>query len=195
MVIGLTGRSCAGKDEVASIFIEKGFLVIDEDKLGHEALFANIGRIGEVFPSAVKDGAVDRKVLGRIVFSDPQNLLKLESISHPWMRAETERLVSEGLAAGRIVVINAAILVRLGLVDLCDEVVFVDAPFAIRARRARLRDGIDEASFASREKNQKDIYPDFETFGKKIVKIINDHEKKQLYRQVEDYCGSIINRG
>lgn len=195
MVIGLTGRSCAGKDEVASIFKKKGFFVIDEDGLGHEALDANIGRIGEAFPDAVKDGKVDRKVLGRIVFSNPGGLEKLESISHPWMRMETGRLVRKALSEGRVVVINAAILARLGLVELCDEVVFVDAPFEIRARRAALRDGVDEAAFAKREENQQDIYPDFETFGKKIVKIINDHEKKQLYRQVEDYCGSIIDRG
>ncbi len=195
MVIGLTGRSCAGKDEVASIFRQKGFYVIDEDHLGHVALDANLSKIHSSFPSAVVNGKVDRKILGKLVFSDPSNLARLEQISHPWMKEETSRLVKEGLERGEVVVINAAILVRLDLVSLCDEIVFVDAPFEIRARRAAIRDGIDEASFAKREANQKDIYPDFETFGKKIVKIINDHEKKQLYRQVEDYCGSIINRG
>ena len=79
MIIGLTGKSCAGKDEVASILSSFGYYVIDEDKLGHEALRANRDSlISEFGEGILSDGEVDRKKLGSIVFSDPMKLKKLE---------------------------------------------------------------------------------------------------------------------
>ena len=123
MIIGLTGKSCAGKDEVASILSSFGYYVIDEDKLGHEALRANRDSlISEFGEGILSDGEVDRKKLGSIVFSDPMKLKKLEAISHPWMINETKRLAREAEKKGLFVVINAAILVRLSLDKISDAI-------------------------------------------------------------------------
>ena len=92
MIIGLTGKSCSGKDYVARLFGEE-FVVIDEDNLGHVALDNNREKLVAAFgDSIITDGKVDRKKLGPIVFSDKEKLEKLNSISHPWMVAETLRL-------------------------------------------------------------------------------------------------------
>lgn len=196
MVIGLTGKSCAGKDEVASILSSLGFYVIDEDRLGHEALDANrealIATFGDVI---LTNGSVDRKKLGPLVFSDKDKLRLLEAISHPWMVSETVRRAKEAEAKGLNVVINAAILKRLGLDSISDEILFVDAPFAIRAKRAEARNGTKIEDFEKRERNQEDIVSIFETFGGKIVKVINDGDKPTLYRQVKEYCDTILSRG
>ena len=196
MVIGLTGKSCAGKDEVASILSSLGFYVIDEDRLGHEALDANREALIATFGDAIlTNGSVDRKKLGPLVFSDKDKLRLLEAISHPWMVSETVRRAKEAEAKGLNVVINAAILKRLGLDSISDEILFVDAPFAIRAKRAEARNGTKIEDFEKRERNQEDIVSIFETFGGKIVKVINDGDKITLYRQVKEYCDTILSRG
>ena len=196
MVIGLTGKSCAGKDEVASILSSFGFFVIDEDKLGHEALFANKDKLVSVFgENILTDGKVDRKKLGAIVFSNKEMLSKLEGISHPCMVKETLRMAEDAKKRGQNVVINAAILKRLGLDKFSDEILFIDAPFPIRARRAEFRNGTKIEDFRKREENQEDISSTFETFGSRIVKIINDGDKATLCRQVKEYCDTILARG
>ena len=152
MIIGLTGKSCAGKDEVASILSSFGYYVIDEDKLGHEALRANRDSLISEFGEGILSyGEVDMKKLGSIVFSDPLKLKKLEAISHPWMINETKRLAREAEKKGLIVVINAAILARLSLDKISDAIIFVDAPFSIRAKRAELRNGTKIEDFRKRE--------------------------------------------
>ncbi len=196
MVIGLTGKSCAGKDEVAKILSSFGFYIIDEDKLGHVALKENKQKLVDAFSDIIlTDGEVDRKKLSKLVFSNKENLKKLESISHPWMIEETKRIAKEESKKGNIVVINAAILFRLGLDKISDEIVYVDAPLSLRAERAMLRNGTKKEDFLKREENQEDISYIFETFCGKIVKVINDKDKESLYRQVKDYCDTILARG
>ena len=78
---------------------------------------------------------------------------------------------------------------------ISDAIIFVDAPFSIRAKRAELRNGTKIEDFRKREENQEDIVSIFETFSGKIVKVINDGDKITLYRQVKDYCDTILARG
>ena len=87
MIIGLTGKICAGKDTLASMLPHDRFSVIDVDGLGHEALSENISAIRHAFGDSVikADGSVDRKVLGPMVFADKEKLETLNSITHPWM--------------------------------------------------------------------------------------------------------------
>jgi dephospho-CoA kinase len=83
-------------------------------------------------------GTVDRKELGRVVFSDPAALGALEAITHPWLAAEIRSQVAR---APGDVVINAALLHKQGLFRLCQVVVWVQAPLVTRILRARTRDG------------------------------------------------------
>jgi dephospho-CoA kinase len=85
-VILLGGGIGAGKSRVASVFAERGFEVIEADKVGHDVLRSNadaIAAVAAVWPETVGDGEVDRAVLARIVFADPDALATLESITHP----------------------------------------------------------------------------------------------------------------
>ena len=105
MIIGLTGKSCAGKDTVASMLPSDRFSVIDVDGLGHQALESNHEKLRAAFGDGIfrKDGTVDRKILGPIVFSDPEKLETLNSITHPWMVEEAIREAKENLAKGDLV--------------------------------------------------------------------------------------------
>ena len=191
MIIGLTGKSCSGKDTVASLLDER-FVVIDEDALGHRALENNVDRIREAFGDGViSNGAVDRKKLGSVVFSSPEKLAELNSISHPWMVAETLRMCREIEDEGKIAVINAAILEEMGFVKYCSEIIFVLSPYEKRLQRALRRDGVSEEGFRKRSESQKEIGATLFSCGKKVVTIINDKEKEELSRQVASYCASM----
>lgn len=194
MIIGLTGKSCSGKDYVAHLFGEE-FVVIDEDKLGHVALDNNREKLVAAFgDSIITDGKVDRKKLGPIVFSDKEKLEKLNSISHPWMVAETLRLCREAESEGKIAVINAAILEKMGFVPYCNEVVLVSSPYSERLKRAVMRDKITPEAFEKRDENQKDIGSTLSKGGVKVTNIINDSDKESLSRQVKEYCDSILGK-
>jgi dephospho-CoA kinase len=158
MVAGLTGKYCAGKDCVARLLQSRGFFVIDVDALGHDALRSEAARITGAFGRSVigRDGAVDRKSLGRIVFSDPRALATLESIVHPVMVRRVEDLIA-GVTGD--VVVNAAILHHMGLHRLCQAVVCVKAPFLLRLVRAMRRDGLPLRVAVSRILAQKGICP------------------------------------
>lgn len=192
MVVGVVGKSCSGKDEAVKFLVNEGFYEINVDKLGHEALMYKVDELVSSFGSTIlKDGEVDRKVLGPIVFSDPEKLKILNSITHPWMCEETERLTKENENC----VINAALLESMGLVRLCDEVLYVFAPLEIRLERALKRDGITEENFLNRNKNQKEIGLSLLESGKRVITIINDQDKEYLYRQLTLYCDRLKSRG
>jgi len=132
LIVGLAGKACAGKDTLVSFFTDRGFTVVDADKLGHRALEANRDAILARF------GTLDRTALGKIVFADPRALSDLEAITHPWL-AEAVRL-QVGAAPGNVV-LNAALLHKQNLYRLCDVVVWVQTPLLTRILRARARDG------------------------------------------------------
>jgi dephospho-CoA kinase len=76
-IIGLTGGIASGKNFVAEIFQKNGAAVFDADKEVHELLESHAEAIKEVkenFPESVIGKKISRKLLGQIVFSDPQKL-------------------------------------------------------------------------------------------------------------------------
>lgn len=194
MVIGITGRSCAGKDRGARFLEEHGVPVVDVDKLGHEALAANIDKIRSAFGEEViaPDGTVDRKKLGGIVFSDHGKLEELNSISHPWM---VER-VKDFIVGKKVCAINAALLEKMGLLPLCDEVLFFLAPYEVREKRAVKRDSITPEAFRRRDESQKEIGSTLFSSGRRVVTILNGEEGgDSLCRQLTFYCGTLHSRG
>jgi dephospho-CoA kinase len=156
MVIGVTGGYCAGKDAAVRILARFGIIEINEDKIGHEALQALKKPIVEIFGQRIlgSDGTIDRKVLGSVVFSNIEALERLENIVHPWMVEETRRRIAG--AGGVDVMINAAILHRMGLHLLCDVVLIIDAPFPVRFFRARKRDRLGFAETLKRLRTQRE---------------------------------------
>jgi dephospho-CoA kinase len=165
MTVGLTGGYCSGKDEVARIFEKCGFHVIDEDGIGHAVLDGKAGEVIAAFGPGVgkSDGRVDRKALSRIVFSSPSALARLEAIVHPAMVAATAARVRAG---GNKVLINAAILSKMGLDSLCDAVVCVKSPAVLRALRAMRRDGISLPNAFRRVLSQKGTGP--KSYGRAV---------------------------
>ena len=111
-VIGITGPSGAGKTTALSLLREKGAFVLDCDAVYHELLERDatlLGAIEQAFPGTVKDGALDRKTLGTVVFSDPDALETLNGITH---RFVSVAVLARGFQTARQ-------LVKLGHLVLC----------------------------------------------------------------------------
>ena len=183
-VVGVTGKYCAGKDTAARILVSHGYREIDVDKLGHEALHSEHARIVGRFGPEVSgpDGEVDRRALGDIVFASASALRDLESIVHPVMlqaaRSGIAELRNAGASPG--VVINAAILFRMGLHRLCDTVIYVEAPLILRLRRAQQRDGLSLRDVVRRLRAQRDVAPQFLTSDADVHSVQNDGSQEQL---------------
>jgi len=87
--IVLTGGIATGKSSVCSLLQLYGFKIIDADKIAHQKLDENSGKIAEAFGSEfISEGKVNRKKLGSVIFTDKKARLKLEQILHPLIKEE-----------------------------------------------------------------------------------------------------------
>jgi len=181
-VVGLIGSIGAGKSTVADLLSQRGALIIDADALGHQALAELRGEIVSRFGPAVLDGdVISRPKLARVVFSDASRRRELESIVHPHIhKLAVERIAS---AASALVVLDAALLLEAGWDELCDAVVFVDAPRLQRLERLRSRSGWDEPELEAREAAQLPLTRKRERANHVIE---NDSSLDCLSRQVDD---------
>ena len=164
MIVGLAGKTCAGKDSLVPVFTERGFTVIDGDKIGHRALEANRDAVMARF------GTVDRPSLGKLVFGNPEALKDLEAITHPWIAA---RIWEEVAAAQGDVVLNVALLQKQNLYKLCDIVVWVDAPLWVRLLRARHRDRWQWGRILGRVWAQRKLRPQVFSGNVDILRVDN----------------------
>jgi dephospho-CoA kinase len=128
LLIGLIGPIGAGKSTVAGWLAARGVVVIDADQLTRELMApgtpvtaAVFARFGEQF--RLPDGSLDRRALGRLVFSDLESLAALESIVHPAINELLERIVREtGDHGPQAMALEAVKLVEAGHAAHCDEV-------------------------------------------------------------------------
>jgi dephospho-CoA kinase len=124
-IIGLTGNIACGKSTVVGRLRELGAHTIDADALIHVILRrggAAFGPVVEEFAEGIvgPEGEIDRRALGRIVFSDPARLKRLEEIEHPIVRGMIEEEIA---AAGeRVVVVDAIKLFESGWAARSDVV-------------------------------------------------------------------------
>src|SRR5690606_13301214 len=116
IVLGLTGSIGMGKSTTARMFEEAGVPVHDADATVHR-LYAGAAAplVEAAFPGTVRDGAVDRKALGKRVLGDPAALARLEGIVHPLVQAEEEAFLARQRAAGApLVVLDIPLLFEVG---------------------------------------------------------------------------------
>ncbi len=162
MVIGLTGSIGTGKSEAARQLEALGASIISADQVGHEAYTPNTEAWQQVvaaFGDTIlgKDGEIDRRKLGEIVFSDPGQLEKLNEIMHPRMA----RMVADKIKVLRsqgveVVVVEAALLFEAGWDTLVEEVWVTDSPEQMVIERLKKRNGLSEEEARKRISSQMD---------------------------------------
>jgi len=149
-LIGLTGGAGSGKSTVAEMFRELGAAVVDADEATH-AVYAPgtpgfeavVREFGEEF---VRNGEIDRKKLGEVVFNDPAERRRLNAIVHPLVRQWMAERTAEAVEGGaEVVVQDVPLLFENSLQGLFSGTVLVYARPAIQVRRLIEERGLSAA--------------------------------------------------
>jgi dephospho-CoA kinase len=151
-VIGLTGGIGSGKSAAADAFAALGATVVDTDAIAHELTApggAALPEIVRLFGDEYIDskGALDRARMRTLVFRDPAQKKRLESVLHPMIRAESQRRIAAAHQAneGPYVVHVVPLLVESpDYRERVDRVLVVDIPEALQVARVRQRSGLPE---------------------------------------------------
>ena len=146
--IGLTGGIGSGKTAVSDQFQRLGIHIIDTDIISRELMSHNqavLKNVVETFSDKVLDGkgAVDRKKLAQIVFSNKEQKLQLENILHPAIRKEVNQQI-QGFSLqnnpAKYLIVVIPLLLETGFTDLIDRVLVVIAEEKLRVERIKQRD-------------------------------------------------------
>ena len=158
-IIGITGGTGAGKTTTLEVIKKLGGLALDCDEIYHELLLNNESLKDELsgcFPGVLVDSEIDRKKLGKLVFSDANALLKLNEITHKYVGENVEsRLNDWGQSGGKFAAIDAIALLESNLSKKCAVTVGITAPEELRIRRITQRDGISAQAALQRISAQK----------------------------------------
>ena len=158
IILGLTGSVGMGKSTAAREFRRMGVPVHDADKAVHRLLGRGgkaVAAVAAAFPGVEKGGAIDRAALGRLVFSDPAALKRLEAILHPLVRqAERAFLARARRRRRKLVVLDIPLLFETGGEARCDKVLVVSAPRRVQLARVMARPGMTAERLAGVEARQ-----------------------------------------
>jgi len=159
-VIGLTGGIGSGKSMVSQFLAELGAVILDADKVGHEAFKPDTEAWREVVSAfgrqvLTPNGDIDREKLGEIVFDNSDSLARLNRIMHPQMyeivKAQLEEYRQQGMD---VVVLEAPLLIEAGWTSLVDEVWVTVASEATVLKRLKERAGLSEQQSLARIHSQ-----------------------------------------
>ncbi|XP_028166064.1 bifunctional coenzyme A synthase isoform X2 [Ostrinia furnacalis] len=149
-VIGLAGGIASGKSNIAEKLRKKGAGLVNCDIIAHELYKPGLplnGTLAEAFGQHIltETGEVDRKVLGQIVFSDKDQLEKLNGIMWPAVLQEAQRQIRElGQQGYRVVVMEAAVMVRAKWYHSCHQLWSVIIPPEEAVKRLQKRNNLTE---------------------------------------------------
>lgn len=181
----ITGSIGSGKSAVCELLRDRGFEIIDADKISHDALDRCAAQVAEIFGAqyvvqkgvkaknlgshaefSVSSGeeissapcvSVDRKKLGELVFKDPVELAKLEALLHPKITAEILSQARDLEAKGRLYFVDIPLFFEGKRYEFFDKVAVVYAPKDTLVSRVMKRNGLDHAATKHRVELQIDI--------------------------------------
>jgi dephospho-CoA kinase len=144
LLIALTGGIASGKSAVAEEFARLGVPVLDTDQIARDIVAPGSPTLGQLvaeFGPEILDGnsRLDRTHMRERVFGNPEQRRKLESITHPAIRAELAR--RSAAAGGSYQIHVIPLLVETGRADAYDRVLVVDCPEEAQMERLQARDG------------------------------------------------------
>lgn len=174
MKIGLTGSIAVGKSNVLSVLQELGCVVFDADKIAHSVMEPGQDAYNDVvreFGAGIlaSDGRIDRAKLGAVVFADESRRQLLNSLVHPCVKEEQDRLMRDAEAAdpNAIAVVDAALMIESGGYKRFDKLVVVHCDHESQIGRLMRRNNISREDAVQRVNAQmpseeKRKYADYE---------------------------------
>lgn len=191
-VIGLTGNIATGKSVVRRMLEHLGAYTIDADALTHRAYAKGapgyqqvIDRFGKWLVN--KDGEIDRKKLGGLVFSDPDAMKQLEEIVHPLVRQAADILIKR--ASQPVVVIEAIKLLEGDLRKVCDSIWVTNAPEGFQVERLMRKRGMSHDQATERVHMQS---PQSAKVSMANIVITNTGSYDDLWKQVSESWKEVV---
>jgi len=196
-IIGILGGIGSGKSSVSAEFARLGCGVIDADAIASDLLEQQniqselINAFGEKISS--ETGEIDRNKLGEEVFKSEKNVKLANSIFHPPILRQAEKLIDKYSQAKEIkaIVLDMPLLMEVGWQNKCDKLIFVDSTEENREIRAANKDPKNKKNLKNREKFQNSLDK-----KKQIAHYIinNNSNFSALADQVERIFSIIINK-
>lgn len=182
--VGLTGGIGSGKTTVAKIFAQMDIPVYNSDQRAKDLYTENEelrAKMMAHFGNEIYLGnQINRAKLAQIVFSNPQELTRLNGWIHPLLQQDFEFWMSQQTSA--YVLREAAILIESGAHKMCDFVVVVSAKESIRVERVMVRDSAKAEDVQKRIANQ---ITDQERLKYAQFEIINDGSRALIPQVLE----------
>lgn len=143
IIIGLTGGIGSGKTAASDHFQHLGTPVIDADVVAREALKQGSPLLGEVIkhfgPQLLNNaGQLERSVLRRIIFEQPEAKRWLEALIHPWVRTRITAALAQ--LKTPYAILSSPLLLETGQDQLVDRILVVDIPPELQIQRVQKRD-------------------------------------------------------
>ena len=193
-VVGITGGIGSGKSAVTDYLETKGITVVDADKVARvvvEPGTSGLAAIAEHFGRNIllPNGMLDRAALRKIVFDKPDERKVLEGITHPLIREEIARQLSE--AGSPYVVLASPLLLESGQSSFADYVVVVDVPESVQLSRTMTRDDNSEQLV----KSIMAVQLDRETrLARSDTSISNEGTLEELHTRVDALHADLLRR-
>ncbi len=198
IVIGLTGNIGSGKSTVTRHLKELGAQIIDADLVARQVVLPGTPALREIadhFGPEVLDtgGGLDRKKMGSIVFTNMKAMEKLNNITHPKIKAEINRQIElckkENKNVPGVLVVDAALLIEVGLEKNADEIWVVKIDRDKQVGRLAARDGLTPVEALKRISAQ---LPQDEILKFATRVIDNSGDKNETIRQVDRHWEDLI---
>ncbi len=162
MIIGITGPIGSGKSFVASELALLGTHVIDMDIIARELVEPGMPALSEIRDEFGPDyilekGTLNRRALGRLVFSDPEALRRLNGIMFPKLVKAAKERLDEVFGQHELLAVDAAVLYQAGLDKLVDKVIAVTAEEEVRTARIMERDKLTYEEALARISGQGEL--------------------------------------
>ncbi|WOE69888.1 dephospho-CoA kinase [Hydrogenimonas thermophila] len=186
--IALTGGIASGKSTVCNLLRLYGLRIIDADAIARQMLDSESDAVSKLFGKEyIVDGKVDRKALGRLIFSDNDARKKLEELLHPKIRAEIERQSEEQDRLKGPYIVDIPLFFETGNYPI-EKVIVVYVPREIQKRRLIDREGLSDEEAEARLNAQIDIEK-----KKKLATWVIDNSKnlKHLQQETEQIFNKI----
>jgi dephospho-CoA kinase len=146
----------SGKSAVTALFKELGARTVDADRIAHQVIDDPPVRRRLVSwwgSDILNHGRVDRAAVARRVFGSTAERERLNALVHPRIGRVLRREIARARRRGGVLVVDAALLLETESDAACDVLVFLEAPRAVRSRRAAAR-GWTDAEWRRRERSQ-----------------------------------------
>ena len=184
MNIGITGSIACGKSTVSNYLKEKGYTIIDADKLGHIALTSDEvkEKLKKSFGLTIlENNEIRREKLGKLVFGNDENLKILNSIVHPYIRKIILQL-QENHRDERFVFLDIALLFEAGFEDLVEKIIVVHVDEKIQLARLMSRNALSKEQAMFRIESQMSS-KDKSILGNYVID--NGGTKEETYKQID----------